>query len=214
MKNIIFLSPPCAGKGTFSDYLVKNYGYIQLSTGDMLREKASIDKDLALFLKSGKLVSDDMIMDIISDALKNISSDTPFILDGIPRTLQQAKKLDIILSGLEKEAVVVYIDVDKKILLDRVCGRRICSKCHRSYNINIDSFKPKVENKCDDCDALLIQREDDTIESYMVRYNTFIKSTLPLIDFYKEKGVFTSISNNDVDQSSALKSLRGVLDDN
>ena len=82
MKNIIFLSPPCAGKGTFSDYLVKNYGYIQLSTGDMLREKASIDKDLALFLKSGKLVSDDMIMDIISDALKNISSDTPFILDG------------------------------------------------------------------------------------------------------------------------------------
>ena len=130
------------------------------------------------------------------------------------RTLQQAKKLDIILSGLEKEAVAVYIDVDKKILLDRVCGRRICSKCHRSYNINIDSFKPKIENKCDDCDALLIQREDDTIESYMVRYNTFIKSTLPLIDFYKEKGVFTSISNNDVDQSSALKSLRGVLDDN
>ena len=96
MKNIIFLSPPCAGKGTFSDYLVKNYGYIQLSTGDMLREKASIDKDLALFLKSGKLVSDDMIMGIISDALKNISNDTPFILDGIPRTLQQAEKLDII----------------------------------------------------------------------------------------------------------------------
>ena len=198
MKNIIFLSPPCAGKGTFSDYLVKNYGYIQLSTGDMLREKASIDKDLALFLKSGKLVSDDMIMDIISDALKNISNDTPFILDGIPRTLQQAEKLD----------------VDKEILLDRVCGRRICSKCHRSYNINIDSFKPKVENKCDDCGTLLIQREDDTIESYMVRYNTFIKSTLPLIDFYKEKGVFTSISNNDVDQSNALKTLRGVLDDN
>ena len=214
MKNIIFHSPPCAGKGTFSDYLVKNYGYIQLSTGDMLREKASIDKDLALFLKSGKLVSDDMIMDIISDALKNISNDTPFILDVIPRTLLQAEKLDIILSGLEKEAVVVYIDVDKEILLDRVCGRRICSKCHRSYNINIDSFKPKVENKCDDCGTLLIQREDDTIESYMVRYTTFIKSTLPLIDFYKEKGVLTSISNNDVDQSNALKTLRGVLDDN
>ena len=80
----------------------------------------------------------------VEKELSKISLSTPIILDGIPRTLQQAKKLDIILSGLKRDVVVIYIDVDKKILLDRLLGRRICMKCHRSYNIYIDEFKPKV----------------------------------------------------------------------
>src|SRR5574344_288674 len=107
MKSIIFLAPPAAGKGTFSDYLVKNYHYVQLSTGDVLRERALQDHKLADFLATGKLVDDETIMAIVKDKLSSIPMDTPFILDGIPRTLHQVEELENILKDLNREVKVI-----------------------------------------------------------------------------------------------------------
>lgn len=213
MKSIIFLAPPLAGKGTMSDYLVKNYGYQVFSTGDMLRERSQIDKNLAEFLKTGGLISDDEIMNLIKNKLSKVNINTLFILDGIPRTLQQARELDIILKGLNKEMTVIYIDVDKEVLLNRVNGRLICPKCHRSYNINVDGFKPKEANICDVCHTSLIKRSDDNINTYLVRYDNFIKNIHDIKDFYESKGWLTTITNNDSDNTSSLKKLMEVLND-
>ena len=214
MKSVIFLAPPLGGKGTFSDYLIHHCGFTQISTGDLLRSEAEHNEELKAFLATGAFVDDETILQIVEKELSKISLSTPIILDGIPRTLQQAKKLDIILSGLKRDVVVIYIDVDKKILLDRLLGRRICMKCHRSYNIYINEFKPKVSMLCDDCHGTLVQRDDDNLESYEVRYAKFLDSTMPVVAYYQEKGCLTVLQNNDVDQTSALKSLLEVIDDN
>ncbi len=211
MKNVIFLAPPAAGKGTFSDYL-KTLGYCHYSTGDILREKAKSDTNLANILSSGSLVDDDTILNLIESVLKNHDKKIPFILDGIPRTLQQAKKLDIILNSLGmNHLVAVHIDVEKDILIDRVVGRRICPKCHRSYNVILDGFEPKEEGLCDDCKEPLVQRSDDNLESFEKRYQAYIESTYPIVSYYKEKGSLKVVSNNELDQTSAFEKLRGVV---
>ena len=114
MKSVIFLAPPLGGKGTFSDYLIHHCGFTQISTGDLLRSEAEHNEELKAFLATGAFVDDETILRIVEKELSKISLSTPIILDGIPRTLQQAKKLDIILSGLKRDVVVIYIDVDKR----------------------------------------------------------------------------------------------------
>lgn len=212
MKNIIFLAPPLAGKGTFSDYLEKNFGYYHLSTGSILREKAVDNEKLKKILESGELVTDEIILPLVEEVLKNRDKTKPFILDGFPRTLQQAKKLDIILSGLGVlDVVVVSIDVKKETLIDRVIGRKVCNKCYRSYNSNILAFKPKVSDVCDFCGSKLITRDDDNLESFQIRYKTYLESTSPIIAYYKEKGCLKVIHNDELDQTEALNILRGVI---
>lgn len=212
MKNVIFLAPPLAGKGTFSDYLEKNFGYQHFSTGSILREKSLHNEELKKILESGELVSDDVILPLVKEVLENRDITKPFILDGFPRTLQQAKKLDIIFLGLGVlDVVVVSIDVKKEILIDRVIGRRVCNKCYRSYNMNIVNFKPKVNDVCDFCGFPLIIRDDDNLESFEVRYRLYLESTNPILAYYKEKGCLKVIHNNELDQVDALNQLRSVI---
>lgn len=212
MKNVIFLAPPAAGKGTFSDYLVEKFNYKHFSTGSILRENAQKNEKLKQILESGELVEDEVIIPLIEKVLKSLSKEDKFILDGFPRTLQQAKKLDIILSGLKVlDVVVVSIDVEKETLIDRVIGRKVCSKCYKSYNTNILEFKPKVMDRCDDCQSVLIKREDDNQKSFLVRYNTYLESTLPIIAYYKEKGCLQVIQNTELEQTKALEQLRSVI---
>lgn len=212
MKNVIFLAPPAAGKGTFSDYLVEKFGYIHYSTGSILREKAAHNEKLKEILESGELVQDEIILPLVEEVLGSIPKGKNFILDGFPRTLQQAKKLDIILSGLNiLDVIVVEIDVEKETLIGRVIGREVCSKCYRSYNKNILEFKPKVEGRCDDCQSILTKRDDDNEKSFEVRYNTYLESTLPIIAYYKEKGCLKVICNDKLDQTEALNQLRSVI---
>lgn len=215
MKNVIFLSPPAAGKGTLSDYLVTKFGYQHISTGDLLRNKAKEDEEIAKVLSSGKLIDDDLLLAILKEKLESIDSNVPFILDGVPRTLHQVQVLDIILNGLEglTDYVVVYIDVLEEILFSRVSGRRICSKCHKTYNQEIEGFKPKVDGVCDSCSSPLIARSDDNLESYQIRYQSYLDSTHPLIDFYKEKGCLKVISNNEVDQTGVFSLLEEAIRD-
>ncbi len=214
MKSVIFIAPPAGGKGTMSEYLVENYGYVHLSTGDLLRKKAQKDEQIATILKSGSLVPDEMMLKIIEEAIAQLDSTKPFILDGLPRTLQQAEVLDIILNGLKKNNyVVVYIDVDKNLLENRILGRCTCPKCHKTYNCKIEEFKPEVDGVCDDCGEKLITRSDDNKESFQIRYQQYQTSTYPLIEYYQKAGRLKVIENNSVDQTSTLKDLVGVLSD-
>lgn len=214
MKNVIFIAPPGGGKGTMSDYLVEHYGYTHLSTGDLLRAKKDEDENIKSLLASGSLVPDEIMLDIIKEAILKLDDKKNFILDGVPRTLQQAQVLDIILSGLNKQDyVVVYIEVDKDTLEKRITGRAICPKCHKTYNSKIDQFKPKVDGVCDNCHSSLVTRDDDNVKSFETRYQQYLVSTYPLVEYYKNLKRLKVIDNNRVHQTSTLDELVGVLSD-
>ena len=195
MKNIIFIAPPAAGKGTQSTMLKDKYNYNHLSTGDMLREAIASGSTLGLKVKNiidrGELVSDDIMIDLIKDKLSS-ESGKPFILDGFPRTLNQAKSLD---NMLDKDYEVIYLDLDEEDAVNRILGRLTCS-CGKSYNLNVDNLKPKVEGICDGCGKELVKRNDDNVDSFKVRYKTFLDNTKPLMEYYEDKNKLHKINVN------------------
>ncbi len=197
MRNIIFIAPPAAGKGTVSDYLVKNFNYEHISTGEILREEIKsgslLGKELDSIISQGKLVSDQYMIKLISDKLKSIK-DKAFILDGFPRTLNQAESLDkMLVSNNITNTIVIYLDVDFDTLLKRVLGRIICPKCKRSYNKFNEELKPLKNNICDDCGVELETRSDDTEETFKVRFDSFLESTEPIVEYYQNKGILKRI---------------------
>ncbi len=195
MKNIIFIAPPAAGKGTQSTMLKESFGYNHLSTGDMLREVVSSGTDFGLQVKNiidrGELVSDDIIINLINNKLAKIDG-KPFILDGFPRTLNQAKSLD---NMLDKDYEVIYLDLTEEKAIERILGRLTCS-CGKSYNLNVDNLKPKVEGICDGCGKELVKRNDDNVDSFKVRYKTFLDNTKPLMEYYEDKNKLHKINVN------------------
>ena len=195
MKNIIFIAPPAAGKGTQSTMLKEKFNYNHLSTGDMLREAIASGSEFGLMLKNiideGKLVSDDIMIDLIKEKLNNLEG-KPFILDGFPRTLNQAKSLD---NMLDKDYEVIYLDLSEEEAIDRILGRLTCS-CGKSYNLNVDNLKPKVEGICDGCGKELVKRNDDNVDSFKVRYKTFLDNTKPLMEYYEDKNKLHKINVN------------------
>lgn len=195
MKNIIFIAPPAAGKGTQSTMLKESFGYNHLSTGDMLREVVSSGTNFGLQVKNiidrGELVSDDIIINLINNKLAKIDG-KPFILDGFPRTLNQAKSLD---NMLDKDYEVIYLDLTEEKAIERILGRLTCS-CGKSYNLNVDNLKPKVEGICDGCGKELVKRNDDNVDSFKVRYKTFLDNTKPLMEYYEDKNKLHKINVN------------------
>lgn len=195
MKNIIFIAPPAAGKGTQSTMLKDKYNYNHLSTGDMLREAIASGSTLGLKVKNiidrGELVSDDIMIDLIKDKLSS-ESGKPFILDGFPRTLNQAKSLD---NMLDDNYVVIYLDLGEEEATNRIVNRLTC-KCGKSYNLNVANLKPKVDGICDVCGSELIKRNDDNLESFKIRYNSFLENTKPLIECYDNKNKLRKIDVN------------------
>lgn len=208
MKNIIFIAPPAAGKGTQSDLLVKKYGYSHISTGDLLRSEVASGSELGNSLKdimaSGSLVSDEIVTTLLKNKLSTL--DGAFILDGYPRTLEQAKTL----SNLAKELgivldTVLYLDMDSVTAMKRAVGRITCPNCKRGYNKYFDEVKPKLENICDDCNIQLESRSDDTEETFKTRFNTYIENTEPLLKYYKDLGILYMIDNSGTPQSTFEK---------
>mgnify|MGYP004457124385 FL=1 len=197
MKNIIFIAPPAAGKGTQSELLISKYGYEHISTGDLLRNEiksgSDLGKELDSMMKSGSLISDEIVNKLLVNALSNITK--PFILDGYPRTISQALKLDEILASLNKSVdVVVYLDVEEELAMKRATGRLSCKSCNRIYHKYFS--KPKVEGICDDCGSSLISRADDTPDTFKVRYDTYMSNTKPLLDFYSNKNILVRVDAN------------------
>ena len=198
MKNIIFLAPPAAGKGTLSEMLVNKYGYGHISTGDLLREEiknqTEIGKQAEDLMKQGKFVSDDVIIELISNRITKPDCENGYILDGFPRTLVQAEKYDELLKELGKDlGVVIYINIDKEMAMKRACSRITCPKCGKIYNKYSNEMKPKDEGICDDCGVELTQRSDDSEETFIKRFDEYVNKTMPLFDYYKNKGVLKTI---------------------
>lgn len=216
MKNVIFIAPPAAGKGTLSKFLETKYSYQHISTGDLFREKILMQdeesKELKQILESGQLVDDKILFHLLEEKLKSMNTSKNFVLDGIPRTLQQAKYLDIILRDLGfSDYVVINIIVDEETLLKRITGRRNCLKCKRTYNIYFEKFKPHKELTCDLCSSPLIQRADDSINSFKVRYEIFQKNSQPIIDYYQVQNRIFEIDNTMEDHGKALKDLERIV---
>ena len=196
MKNIIFIAPPAAGKGTQSELLVSEFGYNHISTGDLLRSKQNDGSELGNYIKDllsqGKFVDDDIVTKLLSDKLSSI--DGPFILDGYPRNIEQANILDDVLKSLNLSInAVIYLNVDSETAMKRALGRVSCPKCNKIYNKYIEEKMPKVTNICDDCGVELIGRSDDNEESFKIRFDTYINQTQPLLDYYKSNGLLVII---------------------
>ena len=178
--NLVFLGAPGSGKGTQTKRLVSKYGFILLSTGDVLRSqiqnKSTLGMRAAEYINRGELVPDNIIIDIIKSQLSHAGG---FIFDGFPRTLVQARAL----SHLVNIDKVVFLDVPKADIVERLVGRRICKNCGFEYHIK---FVPSaLGEKCEKCTGMLFQRKDDTEEVIDKRLRVFDQETRPLIDFYK-----------------------------
>ena len=199
MKNVILIAPPAAGKGTLAKRLVDSLGYVQLSTGDMLRDQAKDDKNLCDMMKTGKLIDDKTVFKALEAKLNKLG-DTPYILDGFPRTVNQAVMYDELLHSMNKDlGVVIYLDVDKEELKNRVTTRMICPSCKASYSTRNENLFPKEKGICDNCKEKLIKREDDSEEVFYSRYDEYLKKTSPLVDYYESKGLLVRVDDVDVD---------------
>ncbi len=199
MKNIILLAPPAAGKGTLSQLLKEKYGYISLSTGDILREKAKNDESLKTKMSEGKLLDDETVFDALTYSLEKLEGS--YILDGFPRTIEQAKMYEEFLTRNNKDlGIVIYLDVDKEELKQRVITRIICPNCKKSYSTRNKNLFSKEEGICDDCKVSLIQREDDKEEVFEARYNEYQEKTSKLINFYEEKNLLYRINKLTIDE--------------
>jgi len=202
MKNIMFIAPPAAGKGTQAELVVEKYHIPHISTGDILREIAKEDSEIGNYVKetmaSGGLVKDDITYQLIEDRLNKDDCKKGFIIDGFPRNLDQAYQYDKILDKLGYEVGnVILINIDRKTLEKRITGRRLCEKCNAIYNINDEMSSPKQESICDECGGKLYQRTDDNLESFNTRYETYLSKTEPIIKHYKDMGVLKEVDGND-----------------
>ena len=202
MKNIIFIAPPAAGKGTMSSLLKAKYGYMHISTGDLLRDAKNQDNELGrklvTMLSSGKLVPDEIVLELLEKSLDNRDKDIPFILDGYPRNLSQ---VDSLLNLFKKDDIdnyiAIYLDIDYEKAMHRTLGRMICSNCKSSFNKFKEATRPKVDGICDFCGSKLEVRADDTEETFKVRYQTYIEDTKPVLDYFKKIGKLENIKVND-----------------
>jgi adenylate kinase len=194
---IILLGPPGAGKGTQAKRLEEARGLIQLSTGDMLRAAVKAGTPVGLKAKAvmaeGKLVSDEIVIDIIRDRIQQPDCARGFILDGFPRTVPQAEALDRMLSefGAKLDSVIEMV-VDEAVMVERVAGRYTCGKCGQGYH---DSFKkPAKAGVCDVCGGTeFIRREDDRAETMQKRLAEFHAQTAPILPYYKSKGILRHV---------------------
>lgn len=194
MRSIILIAPPAAGKGTQSELISLKYGFTHISTGELLREVALTNDDLKQQLSTGYLISDSVIFDLLENRLKNEDCKKGFILDGFPRTVNQAKKYESIMNEIGVSSnVVIFLDIDKNEAFKRIEGRVTCPKCKRVYNELLEDVKPKVLGICDKCGVELIKRSDDNFSTFSKRYDVYYENTAPLIDYYGEKGILHKI---------------------
>lgn len=194
---LILLGAPGAGKGTVAKILTKIDGSVQISTGDILRGAVAAGTELGkkaeAAMKAGDLVSDDLIMGIMGDRLKEDDCQSGYLLDGFPRTIPQAEALDVLLENMgEKLDAVVNIDVARDVILDRLTTRRTCEDCGAIYNVK--SNPPKVEGKCDACGGAVVQRDDETEEAISNRLDVFNEQTAPLAGYYEAKGQLLTVA--------------------
>ena len=194
---IVFMGPPGAGKGTQAEKIIENYQIPHISTGDMFRKAIKDQTELGMeakrYMDQGALVPDHVTIGIVKDRLSESDCKSGFLLDGFPRTVDQAKALDEILTSLDSKIdYVINIDVDLYILKERLTGRRICRSCGATYHMIFNP--PAVAGTCDKCGGELYQRKDDNEETVGNRLDVYVSQTKPLLDYYSLAGNLVNIN--------------------
>lgn len=189
--NLILLGPPGAGKGTQAVKIVEKYNIPHISTGDIFRKNISegtrLGKKAKEYMDKGELVPDSLVIEIATDRLSQDDCRDGFLLDGFPRTVEQAVALDAFLREKGKKIdYVLDIDVAKEELMERLIGRRVCKSCGKTYHIV--NMPPKTDNVCDKCNGELMQRADDTADTVENRIEVYNRQTKPLLDYYDKLG--------------------------
>ena len=211
MKNIILMGPPGAGKGTNAKRISSFYKIPHISTGDMFREAIKNGTDLGKlaneYISKGLLVPDDVTIGLVKERLAMDDCENGYLLDGFPRTLEQARALEEIGKEIDRPVNhVLNIVVPESILVERISGRRVCKKCGAPFHIK--TLQPKVEGVCDLCGGELYQRKDDNEETLKERLNEYHKSTEPLIKFYRDLDLL-----NDLDGDKPLDEILNKVND-
>lgn len=218
MKNIIFIAPPAAGKGTQSNLVSEKYHIPHISTGDILREVMKEDSEIGEYvletITSGGLVKDEIMYELIEKRLMAEDCKNGYILDGFPRNVEQAKKYDEMLTHLGQElGYVIALEIEEKLLAKRITGRRVCEDCGSIYNINVESEMPLVESTCDFCGGKLYQRNDDNLESFQNRYQVFLEKTGPLLEYYEKEHILYRVDGTkSIDE--IFQEITSILEDN
>lgn len=215
-QEFIFIGPPGSGKGTQTKMLAKEYNLPHIDTGALLRaEIASGSEEGKLansFMEKGQLVPLELVSKIIKNRLMKSDCDNGFILDGYPRSLEQAQALDSILSEIDADSEVqpqvFYFDVAQEKLVERLVNRRSCSECGAIYNLK--TMKLEDETKCPKCGGALTKRDDDTEEVANKRFETYFKQTAPLIDMYASRNWLTKLDAS-LDIDTIYKHLVGAI---
>jgi adenylate kinase len=189
MIKVVILGPPGAGKGTQAKSLAERLNLIHISTGDLLRENVKHNTALGLkakeFMEKGELVPDELVNEMIVEKLNSIKGKGGFVLDGYPRNVSQAKFLDSLLKNNEGNNFIIYLKTSEKVIVERLSGRRICSKCQAIYHIK--NMPPKNDSFCDLCGGVLYQRSDDNEETIKKRLSVYLKETQAVLDYYKDR---------------------------
>lgn len=202
--NIILMGLPGAGKGTHASEIVKKFPIPHISTGDMFRKAIKDETDLGKEAKSymdrGELVPDEVTVGIVKERISEDDAKKGFLLDGFPRTIDQAESLSQIMSELDREIdAVINIEVPEEELMNRLTGRRICEKCGTTYHLVFNP--PKVDGICDIDGGKLYQREDDNPETVSNRLSVNVKQSKPILEYYNNKGVLKNIDGSkDIDE--------------
>ena len=196
MLRTILLGPPGAGKGTQAVRIVEKYGIPHISTGDIFRDnikrQTELGKKAQEYMNKGELVPDDLVIEIATDRLLRDDCKKGFLLDGFPRTVYQAEKLDEFMQAHGgKIDHVINLEVEDDLLIFRLTGRRVCKQCGASFHVV--NIPPKVEGICDRCGGELVQRADDTEETVKNRITVYKEQTMPLIDYYAKANNITTL---------------------
>lgn len=191
---IIIQGAPGSGKGTQAKFIVKQYNIPQISTGDLLREAVKTGTELGLkaqkHMNTGTLVPDDIVIKLLNERIIQKDCQNGFILDGFPRNLVQAQEL----KNITDIDLVININVDYGLLIERITGRRTCKNCSSIFHIKYSP--PKEVDRCDKCSGSLYQRDDDTEETVRNRLNTYENVTKPLIDYYNKQGILENLDSD------------------
>ena len=195
---LLLIGPPGVGKGTQAKFLVNHFTIPQISTGDMLRtnvrNNTELGKEAQQYMKTGKLVPDKMILNMVKNRLNDDDCSQGYILDGFPRTINQAKGLDNLLVGMDQKLNhVVILDVPDNLIITRLSNRRSCNSCGQVYNLIFDP--PTNAGKCNECNQELYLREDDNPTTIKERLTVFHRQTEPVIKYYSNQGIAQIINS-------------------